>query len=181
MFSYSVAARVSQCRLPGGLNLGSESRSVTESPTQAPAAASPGKTTPGREDLPRRERPAAPPRWRPLTPALPLPAGVAMALPPPRPTLSPPAGVCLHRAGGAGALVPGETGTQPTATAARPPSPPGGCSGRRGMKVMLAAVTGARRGVPAGGGWLGRGGSRWLAAGAKGRGRAGVTGPGPRR
>lgn len=30
------------------------------------------------------------------------------------------------------------------------------------MKVMLAAVTGARQGVPAVGGRLGRGGSRWL-------------------
>lgn len=74
--------------------------------------------------------------------------------------------------------MPGETGTLPTATAARLPSPSGGCSGRRGMKVMLAAVSGARRGVPAGGGWLGRGGSRWLAAGGGG---GEGSGPGPRR
>ncbi|XP_061199440.1 LOW QUALITY PROTEIN: transmembrane protein 263-like [Neopsephotus bourkii] len=56
-----------------------------------------------------------------------------MALPPlgPPPAL---AAVCLHRAGGAGASAPGDTGTQPTA-AARPPSIPAGrCCGRRGMK-----------------------------------------------
>jgi len=101
-----------------------------------------------RELLPRRQRP--PPRWRPLTPTLPLPAGVAMA----RPPLPPPAGVCLHRAGGAGAPAPGETGTQPTA--ARPPSIPAGwCSGRRGMKVMCWRLPAGRGGrVPAAGvGW----------------------------
>lgn len=45
---------------------------------------------------------------------------------PPRPTLSR-RRVCLHRAGGAGAL--GETGTQPATTAACPPSPAGGARG----------------------------------------------------
>ncbi|XP_037249332.1 transmembrane protein 263-like isoform X1 [Falco rusticolus] len=54
-----------------------------------------------------------------------------MALPP-RPTLRPPAAVCLHRAGRAGAPAPGDSGTQP---AACPPSIPAGRrSGRRGMK-----------------------------------------------
>ncbi|XP_056349599.1 transmembrane protein 263-like [Oenanthe melanoleuca] len=67
----------------------------------------------------------------PLTPALPLPAGLPWRCP--RPSLPPPAGVCLHRAGGAGAPAPGETGTHPPA--ARPPCiPVGRCSGRRGMK-----------------------------------------------
>ncbi|XP_032845948.1 translation initiation factor IF-2-like isoform X2 [Tyto alba] len=50
---------------------------------------------------------------------------------PPGPT--PAAGVCLHRAGGAGAPAPGQTGTQPPA--ALHPSPPGGAPGEGGMKV----------------------------------------------
>lgn len=44
---------------------------------------------------------------------------------PPRPSL----GVCLHRAGGAGAAAPGETGKEPATTAARPPSVAGGARG----------------------------------------------------
>lgn len=111
--------------------------------------------------------PEPPANMAPLTPALPLPAGLPWRCPPAQPP--PAAGVCLHRAGGAGVPAPGETGTHPPA--ARPPSIPAGrCSGRRGMKVMLAAGPGAGgsagprrlRGAE-GGGWAPAvtGGGRW--------------------
>lgn len=130
-FSAKAARRPGFAEASGHLWI---SRSITEKHHTS----SRGKTRPRRSDAPpgETERGAGcpPPAAPPAKMAAPDPRASSSGrgchgAAPPRPTLPPPAGVCLHRAGGAGDPAPGETGTQPTATAARPPSLPGGAPG----------------------------------------------------
>lgn len=195
VFYYSAAGGVSRRRLPGGLAspepLGSESLgALLKAPRKLPRPPPPARRGLGAKIHREENETGCPPPAPPAKMAAPDPRasssgrGCHGAAPPPHhllgPASPPPAGVCLHRAGGAGARAPGETGTQPTATAARPPSPPGGAAGEAAWRWCWRLSPGL--GVPAGGGSAGpRPAAPGNCEGARGRGRAGVTGPGPKR
>lgn len=174
VFYYSAAGGVSRRRLPGGLAspepLGSESLgALLKAPRKLPRPPPPARRGLGAKIHREENETGCPPPAPRAKMAAPDPRasssgrGCHGAAPPPsspRPSL-PPSRRCVFTsgrrsrspsAGGDGDAADGD---------GRPPSIPAGrCCGRGGMKVMLAAVTGAGGSCWRGVGWAAAGGSR---------------------